>query len=255
VISLSSLVVILALWTLVWLVSLAVRDASIADLLWGVGFVVVAGVTFAGAGAATPRRLLVVTLTAIWGLRLTAYLSWRNVGKGEDYRYQTMRRALGRRFWLVSLMSVFVLQGLLLWVVSLPVQAAILARGSGRLGVLDGVGFALWAIGLFFEAVGDWQLARFKRDPASKGQVMDRGLWRYTRHPNYFGDCMVWWGLYALALASGAWWSAIGAIFMTLLLLRVSGVALLERTIVHRRPAYADYVARTSAFVPWPPRR
>jgi steroid 5-alpha reductase family enzyme len=254
VISLTALGVVVGLWILVWLVSLGVRDASIADLMWGLGFVVVAGVTLAISGGHGPRRLVVAVLTTLWALRLTAYLAWRNLGSGEDYRYRAMRRRYGARFPLISLASVFLLQAALVWIVSLPIQAAILAPDR-PLSLLDAVGAALWVIGLAFEAVGDGQLARFKRDPASRGRVMDRGLWRYTRHPNYFGDCMIWWGLYLFALAAGAWWAIIGPVVMTILLLRVSGVAMLEKTIVTRRPDYADYVARTSTFIPWPPRR
>jgi steroid 5-alpha reductase family enzyme len=252
-ISLAALGVVVGLWCLVWLVSVAVRDASIADLMWGVGFVVVAGVALAAGSAHGPRRLLVAALTTLWALRLTAYLAWRNLGHGEDYRYRAMRRRFGARFPLVSLVSVFLLQAALVWIVSLPVQAAILAPDR-PLTRLDALGAALWLFGLLFEAVGDAQLARFKRDPAARGRVMDRGLWRYTRHPNYFGESMVWWGLSLFALGAGAWWALIGPAVMTFLLLRVSGVAMLEKTIVKRRPDYADYIARTSPFVPWPPR-
>jgi steroid 5-alpha reductase family enzyme len=252
-ISLPALYVLLAACTALWLLSLALADASIADLFWGPAFVLVTAVAFVGSGGATPRRLLALALVGVWGLRLAIYLAWRNLGHGEDYRYRAIRKRIGPRFWLISLGTVFVLQGLLAFVVSLPLQA-IMLRPDRPLGALDVVGALAWLVGLGFETVGDWQLARFKRDPASQGQVMDRGLWRYTRHPNYFGDCVVWWGLYLLAAADGAWWTAIGPALMTLLLLRVSGVALLERTIRQRRPAYAEYAARTSAFVPWPPR-
>jgi steroid 5-alpha reductase family enzyme len=253
-ISLLALCMVLAACVVLWGISLALKDASIADIFWGPAFVVIAGASWASVGALAPRRLLVVQLTAIWGARLAAYLAWRNLGKGEDYRYRAMRERFGKRFALRSLFSVFLVQGLLAWLVSLPVQAAIL-QPSGRLGLLDAAAVVVWLTGLAFEAIGDWQLQRFKRDPASAGQVMDRGLWRYTRHPNYFGDCLVWWGLYLFALAAGAWWTAIGPALMTFLLVRVSGVALLERTISKRRPNYAEYVARTSAFLPWPPRR
>jgi steroid 5-alpha reductase family enzyme len=253
-ISLLSLAILLGACTALWLLSLALLDASIADIFWGPAFVLVAAVAFASAGAITPRRLLMLGLVAVWGLRLAIYLAWRNLGKGEDYRYRTMRKRFGPRFALISLGTVFALQGLLAWIVSLPLQATML-RPGGPLGALDVAGVLVFLVGLGCEAIGDAQLARFKRDPASAGRLMDRGLWRYTRHPNYFGDCMVWWGLYLVAAAAGAWWTAVGPALMTLLLLRVSGVALLERTIVQRRPEYADYVARTSAFVPLPPRR
>ena len=239
-----------------WLLSLALRDASIVDIWWGPGFAAIAAAAWwLGEGGDAPRRALSAGIATLWGLRLGGYLAWRNWGRGEDPRYQAMRRHWGARFALASLATVFGLQAFLMWFVSLPVQAVHVSSG-GPLGALDAAGAALAALGLFFEAVGDAQLARFRADPANRNRVMDRGLWRYTRHPNYFGDCCVWWGLYAIAAATplGVWTLA-SPLLMTFLLLRVSGVALLERSIGKRRPDYADYAARTSAFVPWPPRR
>jgi steroid 5-alpha reductase family enzyme len=251
----ASAVAIAALMLAAWIVSLAVRDASIVDIVWGLGFVLVAWVSFAVADGADARRWLVVALTTTWGLRLAAYLAWRNLGKGEDYRYRAMRRRYGARFPLVSLFIVFGLQGLLMWGVSLPVQAAQVPDTPAGLVMLDYAGIALWCVGMFFETVGDLQLARFKAGPANAGKVMDRGLWRYTRHPNYFGDFCVWWGLYAIAIATGdAWWAVAGPLIMSALLLRVSGVTLLERHMQQRRPGYEDYARRTSAFFPRPPR-
>jgi steroid 5-alpha reductase family enzyme len=166
-----------------------------------------------------------------------------------------MRRHWGARFWWVSLFTIFALQGVLMWIVSLPVQLGLLAPG-GPLDALDALGILLFAVGIFFETIGDWQLARFRADPAKAGRVMDRGLWRITRHPNYFGDVCVWWGIFAVALSTPYGpWSAVGPALMTFLLLRVSGVAMLERSIAKRRPGYAEYARRTSAFFPWPPRR
>ena len=239
-----------------WLLSLALRDASIVDIWWGPGFASIAVAScWLGAGGDAERRALSTGIVALWGLRLGGYLAWRNWGRGEDPRYQAMRRHWGARFPLASLATVFGLQGALMWFVSLPVQAVHVSSG-GSLGALDAAGAALAALGLFFEAVGDAQLARFRTDPANRSRVMDRGLWRYTRHPNYFGDCCVWWGLYAMAAATpiGVWTLA-SPLLMTFLLLRVSGVALLERSIGKRRPAYADYQRRTSAFIPLPPRK
>jgi steroid 5-alpha reductase family enzyme len=238
-----------------WVVSLVLRDASIVDIWWGLGFVLVAATAFALAEGGDPgRRALVLALTAAWGLRLGGYLLWRNWGHGEDPRYQAMRRHWGARFPLASLATVFGLQGVLMWFVSLPVQVAMVSPAP--LGALDAVGVLVFATGLAFESVGDFQLARFKADPANAGRVMDRGLWRYTRHPNYFGDCLAWWGLFAIALATPAGiYTLLSPVLMTFLLLRVSGVALLERSIGKRRPEYAAYQARTSAFVPLPPRR
>jgi steroid 5-alpha reductase family enzyme len=240
---------------LLWLLSLALRDASIVDIFWGAGFVVVAWVSLAAAGDPEPRAWLLVALTTVWGLRLSGYLALRNIGKGEDYRYTAMRRRWGDRFWIVSLGQVFLLQGVLMWLVSLPVQAGMVPGRDGSPGVLAGLGVAAWAVGLFFETVGDLQLARFKADPQNSGMVMDRGLWRYTRHPNYFGDFMVWWGLFLIALErGGTWWTVVGPVVMSILLIRVSGKALLEKSLQKRRPGYAEYVERTSGFFPMPPR-
>jgi steroid 5-alpha reductase family enzyme len=234
-----------------WLVSLRVRDASIVDPFWGSAFVVVAWSAAVVVGAWDTHDLIVVGMVTVWGSRLSIYLLWRNLGKGEDYRYQAMRRRWGPRFWIISLATVFLLQGVLVWVVSLPVQVAIL--GPGDPGLLTAAGLALWSVGLIFETVGDAQLARFKADPSNDGKVMDRGLWRYTRHPNYFGDFCIWWGIYLAAIdASGTAWTVIGPLVMSYLLLRVSGVAMLERTIGKRRPGYEEYARRTNAFFPGP---
>jgi steroid 5-alpha reductase family enzyme len=247
--------VALGAMVLLWLASLALRDASIVDVWWGPGFALLACVDLAVTGP-HPRRLLLAALVSLWGLRLGGYLLWRNHGKGEDPRYVAMRRHHGARFAVVSLATVFALQGVLQTVVSFPIALAMAQPGPASLGALDALGAALFALGLFFEAVGDAQLARFRADPANAGRVMDRGLWGWTRHPNYFGDCCVWWGLGLIGLAAplGAWGLA-GPAVMTVLLLRVSGVALLERTIGRRRPAYAEYAARVPAFIPRPPRR
>jgi steroid 5-alpha reductase family enzyme len=244
-----------ALMLALWCVSVWRRDASIVDIFWGAGFVVVAWTTRLVADGSDARGWLLAALTTVWGLRLAGYLAWRNLGKGEDFRYQAMRRRHGSRFPLVSLYLVFGLQGVLMWVVSLPVQAGQVPATPDGLIWLDLVGIGFWAVGLFFETVGDLQLARFKKDPAAKGKVMDRGLWRYTRHPNYFGDFMVWWGLFLVALATGdAWWTVIGPVVMSVLLIRVSGAALLEKSLKNRRAGYDEYVRRTSAFFPRPPR-
>jgi len=239
----------------VWLVSVGKRNASIVDITWGPGFAGIALVAFATSDGVLARRVLVTGLALVWGLRLGGYLLWRAWGKPEDFRYQAMRRYWGARFPLVSLVTVFALQGVLMWIVSLPLQIAQVAREPESLGALDALGVALWGIGMFFESVGDAQLARFKADPANAGRVMDRGLWRYTRHPNYFGDCLVWWGLFAIALAvPGGIYAIVGPIVMTVLLRRVSGVTLLERSLLKRRAGYAEYVSRTNAFIPGPPR-
>ncbi|MXY10997.1 MAG: DUF1295 domain-containing protein [Acidimicrobiaceae bacterium] len=238
-----------------WLVSLIKRDVSIVDPLWPMVFVAVAwSVWLWGDGAGSGRDGLMLVMVSAWGLRLGGHLTARKWGEPEDFRYQSLRRRLPP-FWLWSLLVVFILQALLAVVVSLPVQEVLGDPSPSPLGWLDWIGAAVWAVGFGFEAVSDEQLRRFKADPANRGQVMDRGLWRYSRHPNYFGDCVVWWGIYLAAAAAGAWWTIAGPLVMTVLLLRVSGVALLERSIGKRRPGYAEYAARTSAFIPMPPRR
>jgi steroid 5-alpha reductase family enzyme len=244
-----------ALMVVVWIVSLGVRDASIVDIVWGLGFVMIAAVGYVRADGWAGRRGLVAVLTAVWGLRLALHLLARNWGAGEDYRYQAMRRRWGSRFPVISLVTVFALQGVLMWIVSLPVQAAQVASSPDNITAVDVVGVALWIVGFYFEVVGDAQLRRFKADPANKGKVMDGGLWRYTRHPNYFGDATMWWGLGIIAVATGAWWSLVGPVVMTVFLLRVSGVPLLERRMARTRPGYEEYVRRTSAFVPMQPKR
>ena len=238
-----------------WILSLPLRNASIVDIAWGLGFVVVAWTVRLQGDTDTGRQWLLVALVTVWGVRLAGYLFWRNHGRPEDYRYRAMRKRWGDRFPIVSLATVFVLQGVLMWIVSLPVQLG-QVPDEPDVGVLGAIGVVMWAIGLTFESVGDLQLARFKSNPANEGRVLDTGLWRYTRHPNYFGDCCVWWGIALVAAESGTGaWGIVGALVMTVLLLRVSGVALLERSLKKRKPDYAAYVARTSAFVPLPPRR
>jgi steroid 5-alpha reductase family enzyme len=239
-----------------WLVSLVVHDASIVDPVWPLGFVVVGWVSgLTGRGEAL-RVVVLVALVTIWGLRLSWHLFTRWRRQGEDARYAAMREKRGERFALISLVTVFGTQGLLMWIVSLPLQlgAGIDGRAAGW-PVLLVVGVAVWVLGFTFEAVGDAQLAAFKADPSSKGQVMDQGLWRYTRHPNYFGDACVWWGIFLVAAGAGgwAWLGVVGPVVMTVLLRRVSGVTLLEKDMAERRPGYTDYVRRTSPFLPRPP--
>jgi steroid 5-alpha reductase family enzyme len=188
----------------------------------------------------------------LWAARLSAFITRRNWGEPEDRRYAAMRAANDPGFWWKSLYSVFGLQAILAWIISLPLLTVML--GTNPLSWLDYLALSLWLVGLFFETVGDQQLADFRSRPENKGQVMDRGLWRYTRHPNYFGEACVWWGFYLFAVSAGGWWTIVSPILVTWLLLRISGVVLLERDIAERRPAYRDYIARTNAFIPGPPR-
>ena len=249
--------VILGLMTAIWIASLILRNSSIVDIFWGPGFVVTNWVYFAFTGDGFPaRKWLISVLVTIWGLRLGLYILWRNWGKGEDFRYQKWREEAGSKWWWYSFFKVFVLQGVLMWIVSAPLLAAQISPTPSRLTILDFVAILVWAIGFFFEAGGDWQLARFKADPANKGKVLSTGVWRYTRHPNYFGDATQWWGFYLVAAAaSGGFWTIFSPIVMTTLLLRVSGVTLLEKSLKDAKPGYREYIETTRAFVPWFPRK
>jgi steroid 5-alpha reductase family enzyme len=248
---LASLPAIVALATIAWAVCTVRRNVGLVDVFWSLFFLLAAVLYAVVAAPAGPRTPLVLALVAAWSVRLAAYLAARNWNAPEDHRYQQIRARNQPHFEWKSLYLVFGLQGVLAWIVSAPLAAAVAAPAP--LGALDWIGALLAAFGIAFEATADAQLARFRSDPASAGRVLDRGLWRWSRHPNYFGECCVWWGLYLIAAAGGGAWTVFSPLLMTVLLLRVSGVALLERDIGERRPAYREYVARTSAFVPWPP--
>ena len=253
--ALAGLGAILTALTLVWVLSVKLRDASIADICWGLGFVLLAGLYGLLSPTMTSRSWLVAALVALWGARLSLHIVRRNHGKGEDPRYRAMRVAQGPAFWWRSLFTVFWLQGVLLWFVALPLLVAVRAARPAALTAVDGLGVVLFAVGFGFEVVGDAQLERFKAEPSSRGQVLDRGLWRYTRHPNYFGDAILWWGLYAIAAAApGGWLTLLSPALMTFLLMRVSGVTLLENGLKASKPGYRAYIARTPAFFPWFPR-
>lgn len=252
---LASAIAIAILMFSTWVLSVAIKNASIVDIVWGTGFVVVAWVSFAVGDGDDTRRIVIAVLVTLWGLRLAGYLAKRNLGHGEDYRYRAMRKHWGPRFPIVSLVTVFLLQGVLMWIVSIGVQLG-QVPDSPTFGPIGTMGILVWLVGLAFEAIGDLQLARFKADPANAGKVMDKGLWSLTRHPNYFGDSLVWWGIAIVAAESGLGaWGFVGAAVMNFLLVRVSGVALLEKSLSKRKEGYAEYVARTSAFLPRPPKR
>jgi len=251
-----NLLIVIALMLCLWLLSLKLKDASIMDIFWGPGFILVAWVSYFMADGFLGRRLLVAFLVTLWGLRLALHIAIRNLGKGEDRRYRAWREAYGNRFWWISFFKVFFLQGILLWVISLGVQTVQMASAPGKFVWLDALGCVVWAVGFVFEAVGDWQLQKFRSDPGSKGKVMDRGLWAYTRHPNYFGESLIWWGLFLITLTDiSNFWTVISPLIMTYLLLRVSGVAMLERDISERRPEYQAYIRRTPAFLPCFPKK
>lgn len=248
---------VLGLMVVLWLVSLARRNSSIVDIFWGAGFVLANWIAFALSPQAHPvRQWLLNILVTLWGLRLSLYILWRNWGKEEDFRYRKWREEAGGRWWWQSLFKVFLLQGILLVIIAAPLVVAQAAGGPARLTALDVLAVALWLFGFAFEAGGDLQLARFKADPANRGRLLTTGFWRYTRHPNYFGDAAQWWAFYLVAAATG-----LGAVtlfsplLMTILLVRVSGVGLLEKTLKETKPGFEEYMQTTSAFIPWFPRR
>ena len=242
--------VLLAIGT--WLVSLAKRDVSIVDSVWSALIFLGAAVYACALPQPGPRTTLVLVLAALWAIRLAGYIAWRNWGEPEDRRYVEIRARNQPNFEFKSLYLVFIMQAVLAWIVSAAPLGALL--GLGALGWLDAVGAAVVVFGIVFEAVGDGQLAAFKANPENRGKVMDKGLWHYTRHPNYFGEFCVWWGFYLIALSAGGWWAIVSPLLMSVLLLKVSGVTLLEKDITERRPKYRDYIARTNAFFPGIPK-
>lgn len=244
---------LLLAFTLVWGLSLRLRDASIADPFWGPAFLLLGGAYAVFAGSLQARGVLTMALLGAWALRLGIHLLSRNRRHGEDPRYAAMRERRGAAFPLWSLVGVFWLQAGLLWIVAMPILAAVTSRAP--LGLVDGIGAVVAVLGLGLEAAADAQLSRFRADPTSAGGVLDTGLWRFSRHPNYFGDALFWWGMGIVALGDGAWWALVGPAVMTWLLVKVSGVTLLEEGLRRNRPGYDAYVRRTSAFVPWPPGR
>lgn len=250
------LLVIIALMSLLWIISVIIKNASIVDLFWGFGFVLSSGYYFISLEGFSARKIILMVLVFIWGMRLSAYLTWRNHGKGEDFRYREFRKKYGEnRYWWISFFQVFILQGILMWLISAPLLGAQYYGVSKSLNILDFAGIILWIIGFMFEAGGDWQLAVFKANPANKGKVLDSGFWRYTRHPNYFGDSAVWWGFGLICLAAGSYLPLLGSVLMTLMIIKVSGVALLEKSLKDQKPEYREYIEKTSAFLPWFPKK
>jgi len=250
-----NLAIIVGWMTILWLMSILAKNVSIVDLFWGVGFVISGALYFILTDEASPRKILILSLVSLWGFRLSLYLAWRNIGKGEDFRYREFRRKYGeKRYWWISFFQTFLLQGVLMWLISAPLLGAQFDSQTADLSWWDLAGILIWIIGFTFESGGDWQLARFKSDPSNKGKVLEKGFWKYTRHPNYFGDAAVWWGFALLSVAAGSYWPVLGSILMTALIVRVSGVALLEKTLKSDKPDYDDYVRRTSSFLPWFPK-
>jgi steroid 5-alpha reductase family enzyme len=242
--------------TILWIASIFLKNVSIVDLFWGAGFLLTAAYYFIATDGNPARKIVLLALVAIWGLRLSAYLAWRNIGKGEDFRYREFRRKYGEnRYWWISFFQTFLLQGVLMWLISAPLLGTMFYREQAFPGILDFAAILFWITGFIFEAGGDFQLARFRSDPANKGKVLDTGLWKYTRHPNYFGDSSVWWAYGLFCLAAGSYLPVLGSVLMTALIIKVSGVALLERSLSEQKPQYKDYIERTSSFFPWFPKK
>ena len=249
----SGLYAILVLAALTWLASVMKRDVSIVDSMWSVMIFAAAFVYSSSVEPYWNRSSLILTLVLLWALRLTLYITWRNWGEPEDSRYQAIRHKYEPHFALKSLGIIFVFQAFLAWIISMPLWIALTV--PFEYNMFDILAVALWMIGMMFESVGDWQLARFKANPANRGKVMNHGLWRYTRHPNYFGECLIWWGFFLFVIPTGAWWSILSPALLTFLLLKFSGVTMIEETIVDRRPAYREYIVSTNAFIPGPPKK
>jgi steroid 5-alpha reductase family enzyme len=249
----------LLIWILVsllWLWSVLLKNVSIVDIFWGFGFVIVNAFYAYNTPEINPKTLLLLILVSLWGIRLTLYLALRNIGKGEDFRYQNFRKEYGaKRYWWFSYFQVFLLQGALILLVSLPLLGAHFSETSNDLIWLDYIAILLWLLGFSFEAGGDYQLYQFKKDSSNQGKVLNTGFWKYTRHPNYFGDAAVWWSYALFSIASGGYWQIIGAVIMTLLIIKVSGVALLEKTLKNTKPKYKEYIENTNSFFPWFPKK
>ena len=252
IIYLHALLAVLLLGSATWLLSLLKRDVSIVDSIWSLMILIAAAVYLWHNEAIGHREALIFLLVVIWALRLAIYLTWRNWGQPEDHRYEQIRAKYSPYFAIKSLLIIFVFQAVLAWLISLPLLTTLTTSKS--LTFVDAAAMLLWLVGISFESIADFQLQRFKANPDNKGKVLDTGLWRYSRHPNYFGEFCIWWGFYLFALASGGWWTIISPLMMTFFLLRFSGVALLEKDIHERRPAYRAYISRTNAFLPGKPR-
>lgn len=247
--------IIFVLMFLLWLYSLKIQNSSIVDIFWGTGFVITYwAALLIGSIQPTTRILLLGAIVTIWGLRLSVHIFLRNHNQPEDFRYAAWRVENGSAWWWRSFFKVFLLQGIIMWIVAAPLLAVQAADPAQTSCSCEYAGLGLWLIGFMFEAGGDAQLVRFKKDPANKGKLLTTGYWSVTRHPNYFGDAAQWWGFWLFAFSAGGWWTVFSPLLMTFLLLKVSGVAMLERT-MKVKPGYEEYTARTSAFFPWFPKK
>jgi steroid 5-alpha reductase family enzyme len=246
---------ILVVFTFLWIISVFLRNVSIVDLFWGMGFILVDAWYFYATETFGPRQLLLFMLVGFWGVRLSLYLAWRNIGNGEDFRYREFRKNYGKNYWWISFFQTFLLQGILMWLISSTLWGVNRFQATNSLTTLDYIALLVWTIGFIFEVGGDYQLSKFKGDPSNKGKVLNTGFWRFTRHPNYFGDAAVWWGYGLFCISAGSYWFVFGSVLMTLLIIKVSGVALLEKTLKSNKPGYAEYVRRTNSFLPWFPKK
>ena len=246
-------VAVFSYMTVIFALALLKKDNSIVDVAWGIGFILVALLTFFLEPGFTWRHILVTGLVCVWGIRLALHIYFRNKGRGEDFRYAKWRKEWGKLFVLRSYLQVYLLQGILLLIVSYPVMLVNRSKAD-RLTFWDVVGVGIWLIGFFFEAAGDYQLSEFKKNPSNKGKIMRKGLWSLSRHPNYFGEATLWWGIFLIALAVRNGWTAIvSPILITFLLLKVSGVTMLEKKYAGNQE-FLDYARRTSPFIPWFPK-
>lgn len=251
-----SFLVIMILMTILWIVSVLIKNASIVDPFWGFGFVLAGVFYFIATEGIEIRKIILLILLILWGLRLSIYLGWRNIGKGEDSRYKQFRKDFGEhRYWWISFFQVFLLQGVLLWLISAPLLAVQYYGINSPLNFVDFIALLVWVIGFVFEAGGDFQMSRFKANSENKGKVLNTGFWKYTRHPNYFGDATVWWAFGLFSVASGSYLPLLSSLLMTVLLLKISGVSLLERSLKETKPQYTEYIRKTSSFLPWFPKK
>jgi len=248
--------IVLFSMTLLWTLSILIKDVSIVDIFWGLGFVIVNTFYFYSIEGVYSRQILVLILVSIWGSRLSIYLAFRNLGKPEDFRYQEFRKRYGvNSYWWVSFFQVFLLQGFLILIISVPLLGANFYTKSNELNGLDYLAISIWFIGFLFESIDDLQLTKFKKNPNNKGKILDKGLWKFTRHPNYFGDTLVWWAYALFCISAGTYWPILGSLIMTILIIKVSGVSLLEKTLKNKKPGYEAYIKKTNAFFPWFPKK
>ncbi len=253
---LNALLLIISIVTLLWIVSVFIKNVSIVDIFWGLGFVIVNAFYYILNDEYFTRNTILLILVTVWGLRLSIYLALRNIGKGEDFRYREFRKNYGeKRYWWISYFQTFLLQGILMWLISMPLIGTQYFTKSDSLSIFDYIGIFFFIIGIIFEAGGDFQLSQFKKNPLNKGKVLNTGLWKYTRHPNYFGDSAVWWSFAFFSIAAGSYWTIIGSVIMTLMIIKVSGIALLEKSLKSEKPEYQEYIRKTSSFIPWFPKK